>query len=538
MGMTLAHARALLPTKRSNPISNSQRRRGGERNKHELIEPHVEPYNAEYDAAALLALAEWATRFAPIVAPDPPHKTPVDTTRLARKPTSSLHASSPSSLLQYPGLLMDISGCDRLYRNEHQLMDQFGNALHRMGFTCRIATAPTFGCAWAVARFGMGERTAVPEHGMSEALAPLPIRSLRIEADIEAALAEVAIDRVGHVFDLPREALPCRFGDDVLFRLDQALGHAIETIMPVRPAPPLTVAFALNGPTTRYEAIELLTEQLLEQLIDHMQQREVGVTQLDIAITRIEANGMHTGLVPLSISTSHPSRRFKHIWALLRPRLERAHLGHGVEHVAMTATRFARLPHQQSECWQPSDAAALAELDRHLGQLLDTLQHELGNKHITRLQTVETHLPEHAFEQASFPRSETQLHQHEGNTVNITDHPLPSILFSCPEPIEVIALTPDGPPRMIRWQGQQQDILSSIGPLRIAEPWWNSTRKATTPLAHGDGHPRALEQCHNISSHLASRDYFKVQTKHGHWLWVMRELELERNNWFVCGRWG
>jgi protein ImuB len=86
----------------------------------------------------------------------------------------------------------------------------------------------------------------------------------------------------------------------------------------------------------------------------------------------------------------------------------------------------------------------------------------------------------------------------------------PSLLLDPPEPAQAIALQPDHPPARLQWRGIEHHLIAGSGPERIITEWWQ------------DGRP-------------STRDYFKVQTMEGQWLWVCRELESSR--WFVHGLW-
>ncbi len=94
----------------------------------------------------------------------------------------------------------------------------------------------------------------------------------------------------------------------------------------------------------------------------------------------------------------------------------------------------------------------------------------------------------------------------------------PTALFERPEPIEVIALTSDGPPSWLKWRGAEHSIVASAGPERIGGEWWRG---------------RSRSEC------LTVRDYFKVQDEGGRWLWVYRVSvsEGECSRWFVHGVW-
>lgn len=445
-GMTLAHARALVP-----PAGLT-----------------VRPHQPERDLLALRALAERMLRFSPMVAPDPPD-----------------------------GLLMDITGCQRLFRGESRLLHAVADAAERIGFVARAAVAPTLGCAWAVARHGDGDRRRVRAGEIPRAIATLPTAGLRIALQTVAALAEVGIERIGHLFGLPRKELAQRFGGELLLRLDQAMGEAMELIEPVRPAPPPTVERVFDGPTTQIAAVESATRGLISDLCGALAQRERGATRLELTLARI-----HDRALCARLSLSRPCRDPRHLWALLRPRLERANLGWGVESISLTASCSAIIAHEQLEEWaDPAGPAGSADDELALGRAVDVLTERLGAPRIVRAEPVETHIPERGFRRASL-----------GTRAAVCaplPHERPSVLLDRPEAVRVMALTPDGPVSRVWWRDRELAVLSSIGPERIAPEWW----RCPAP----------------------TRDYFSIQDGSGRWLWVFRELET--GGWFLHGLW-
>ncbi len=431
----MAHARALLTER----------------------EAVIRPQQPGRDLAALAALARWAIRFSPIVAVDPPD-----------------------------GLQIDIAGCERLFGGERRLLGLIVDAVRRLGFQARLAAAPTFACAWAVARFGATDHTVVDAGDQYRVLAALPVEALRLEKTVVEALGEVGVERIGHLLDLPRSSLPARFGPELLVRLDRAAGRAPETIDPVSPASPVMVDRVFWSPVKQLEAIELTVRELVAELSSVLAQRECGARRIELRVDRFDAE-------PLSevLSLSRPSRDAGHLWSLLRPRVESVNLGWGVERLCLAAPHLGRLPHED-EAWEWGDEAVnRRQLDRSFGELLDTLANRLGQDRVVRAEAVASHLPERAIHLLPSPDR-------------------PSLLLERPEPIEVIAMTPVGPPSWFRWRGLQQRITASAGPERLAAEWWRGPSPAT-------------------------RDYFKIQDEHRRWLWIYRVLE--RGGWFVHGLW-
>ncbi|MHC5001773.1 MAG: Y-family DNA polymerase [Planctomycetota bacterium] len=461
--MTLAHARALL------------------HHRDVLIRPH-EP---ERDTASLRALAAWARRFSPIVAVDPPD-----------------------------GLLLDISGCERLFHGEDRLLQRVVTETRRLGIGVRAAVASTFAAAWAMARFG--ETACVPSGGEREALAPLPVEALRLDGPTLEALHEVGLERIAHLLELPRASLAARFGEDLLLRLDQAFGAALETIAPIRPAPPMLVQRVFDGPCVQIEAILLTVRELITLLARQLRQRESGAVALEVVAHRVHAQPVRHAL-----RLSHPTRDEGHLWSLLRPKVESIDMGFGVERVVLSASADG-VAHEQSSRWRDDRGGG----ERQLGRFVDTVVGRCGTRSALSVELVASHVPERAFrlepvrsvrpdrrretppdaadaDQSPWPGEGSGAHR-------------PTLLLGEPQPIEVIALAPEGPPAWITWPRGSSAVVASIGPERITGEWWRAGRRP----GRFDG----------------TRDYYAVQDRQGRWLWIYRHRDS--GGWFVHGQWG
>ena len=79
----------------------------------------------------------------------------------------------------------------------------------------------------------------------------------------------------------------------------------------------------------------------------------------------------------------------------------------------------------------------------------------------------------------------------------------PLHLFDPPQPIEVMAEVPDGPPHRFRWRRKFHEVKRFEGPERIASEWWK--RK--------DG---AVDRAG------LTRDYYRVEDARGRRFWVFR----------------
>ncbi len=455
VGMTLAHARALAGA----------------------AQPRVERYEPERDAVALQALARWAMRFTPRVGTDPPD-----------------------------GLLMDVTGCERLYHGLPNLLRLVLGSVRRLGFGARAAIGPTAGCAWAVTRYGAEGSRIVTEDDAEAVVAALPVAALRLDTPASEALSEVAIDRVEHLLAIPREQLADRFGHVLLHRLDAALGHADDPLEPVQRVEAPSVEREFPGPVTGFEAVQIAARGLVEALCGLLDARKLGALQLILALDRYEA-----GPVREVLEVSTAERDPKHVWSVMRPVVERVNLGRGVERITLTASRTASLPTRQLG-WvgeggpEPFDPAGL-------GRVVDLLKGRLGEDAVLQPRLVDTHVPEAAFRLE--PVTTGSMQQRAEAPPPPLGQARPPIMLDRPEPAEVMLLRPEGPVLSLRWRGEPRRIVTAVGPEAISGRWWLGNRP-------GEASP--------------SRSYYRVQDEAGRWLWVFRETHSRK--WFVHGTWG
>ena len=445
--MTVAHATAMLPTP-----------------------PRLVDHAPIADADALRRLARWATRFTPRVAVDG-----VD------------------------GLVLDVAGSARLFGGLRPLARQVRRSLGDLRLHARVAVAPTAALAWAIARFG--------EEGLCEDkddLHDLPIAALRVEPEVAEQLAEVGVDRVGQLLDLPRLEIARRFSEDVLLRLDQCRGEASEPIEWLPFETPLEVEFRFAGPATQVEAIEQTAESLVNSLTAELSRRESAARRVVLELEKLDGD-LRPAFASLPVALSHPTRDARHLWAVLRPGVERLDLGRGVDAMSLRATSVSRLPHGQSRLDGERDTTR----DEHdVGRLVDLLQGRLGRDRVLRVDPVPSHVPEAAFRRV--PASEAKP---RGDAFAI-DGDRPTTLFDAPEPCDVTMLNPEGPLVTLRWRGESRRVLTTVGPERLGRRWWRFRLSRRS---------------------LAVRDYYKLQDETGLWIWAFRAMPAR--SWFVHGVW-
>lgn len=444
-GMGLAEARALLPH-------------------HEVI---VEAEDPVRDGTALRALARFALRFAPKVAFD-----------------------------GADGLRLDVTGCGPLFGGEADLLDAFVRGVTRHGLAARAAVASTAGCAWARARHGPHPREVVPAGAEAAALAALPLRALRLPDEVVEALDEVGVTDAARLLALPRTEVAARFPPLVLLRLDQALGRADEALVAFRPTEVLRVERAFSGPVRSLEGVTEATRRLLGALTERLDALGLGALAVEVTLRRSDAPP-----VRIVRALSRRTADAGHLFALLRPAIERADLGWGVDAVSIAAPRTGPVLLGGGE-------AREVEATR-LAMLLDALVGRLGPTGLTRVEVVASHVPERAFRQATCLQGTGEGARDAGPRVPVPPAERPSWLFAPPEP----AILRAGTPPTLVWRDETSALVAVRGPERIGSAWWEEER------GFGEG----------------ERAYLTAWTATGRRLWVFRETASGR--WFVHGEW-
>lgn len=494
--MPLADARALLP------------------------QLQVHPADPAGDGAMLRRLADWATRYTPWTA--------------AETAEEGLNGGGGA------GLWLDITGCAHLFGGEAALLSDLLLRLERFGYRARAAIADTPGAAWAVSRFIDGRPSMtlekilggrgwiVPEDVSRPALDRLPVAALRLPPAMAAELERLGLYAIGDLLGLPRAGLARRFGGLPLRRLEQALGGIDEPISPAPPPATFRSFQPLAEPIATAESIATVLQRLLHDLCRRLEKAQQGLRRLELALYRVDGS-----LQRLAIGTSRPSRDAAALQRLLAQQIEKIDPGFGIEAMALAAAKAEPLTALQMVLKSKTlplpqrDRAAIvatppapsrsdrrdsrglgrgAEQNAALAPLIDTLANRLGFANVRRLVPRQSHIPERAVA-AVAPLAEGQAAAWPPLP------PRPLRLFPRPHPVEAMALLPDHPPVMFRWQSRLHRIRRAEGPERLEPEWWRPEDESRR-----------------------WRDYFRVEGEDGRRFWLFREgLPPEHGRWYLHG---
>ncbi|OBZ93744.1 DNA repair protein [Pararhizobium polonicum] len=404
------------------------------------------------------------------------------------------------------GLFLDITGCSHLFGGEKALLKDILSRLFQLGIDARGAISSAPGLSSAVSRFGSGGVIAPEE--MEPVLAPLPVASLRLEANTVAALQKLGLKRVGDIIAAPRAPLARRFGAHLLLRLDQALGRDEEPVSPRRPVASLSAERRLAEPVQTQEDILSLTGQIALSLKASLEERGAGGRVFELLLFRVDGR-----VFRIAAGASQPLRDPKRIAALFSERLQAVHddldAGYGFEILRLNVMR-----HEAFDAAQ-EDFDGARQKDVSLAVFVDRVSARLGADCLQSFQLRESHVPERAVTMAPAMDALPPARRPAPSGFSWSRSERPLRLFPRPESVDVsVAEVPEGPPESFRWRRMLHRVLRSQGPERLAMEWWIDGADAR------------------------ARDYFRIEDDTGHRFWIYREGlygQMPPPRWFVHG---
>jgi len=433
------------------------------------------------ETEALLGLAGWAAQFTPSVALEFPD---------ARFP----HAQFSH------GLALEIEASLKLFGGVAPILAAVRRELAAMGFTARIAGAPTAKSAVWLAR--AGREIALDPERLAAGLADLPVRLLDGDADTLAALAAIGAATIGDLLQLPRDGVARRFGRHLLDEIDRALGRRPDPRTFFTPPQRFHARLELAAEVSQAEMLLFAARRLVVQLAGFLAARSGGVQRLGLRLFHRE-----TRATEVAIGLVAPSRDAEHFTRLLRERLGTVGLREPVRAIALAAEDIVPLAGECLALFGDGEDGTEASW----AKLVERLRARLGAAAVHSVTAVLEHRPErasHRVEPAAAPRrparpAPARRPSHAAGALGTASGARPFWLLPRPEPLaEIDAMPHHGGP-----------LVLLAGPERIESGWWD-----------GDD---------------VARDYFIAQTPDRALIWIFR-TRLSRDGpagaqWYLHG---
>ena len=441
IGQPLADARAMLP------------------------ELKVVAANEPADLKLLAQIADWCDRFTPFVALDGPRH-----------------------------LLLDVTGVSHLFGGEQAMLDRIRSSLQAQGFALRGALAGTAAAARALARYRDGTVVVCGEE--EQAIRPLPVEALNLDAVITHALRRAGLKTVGQVAARKRSELVARLGAATLAILDEALGHSKKPITPRRPPPDYWQEQNFAEPIATEEVIRATLNSLANALEKILERQGEGARRLEAVFFRADG-AVRRIAIEMGVPTRDPSiieRLFREKLAMLSDPLDP---GFGFDLIRLCAVHVERI---SSEVF---DLNAHTNEKAEICFLVDRLATRFGSHRVLKFQPHDTHIPEEAWVavQAQHAEPSTLPWRKIRKAKDAPRRPLR--LFARPESVDFTVS------QHFVWRKTHHVVRQYEGAERIAMEWW----------------------CHETPQ--PARDYFRVEDDAGKRYWLYRNNTTSQ--WFLHG---
>ncbi|MDQ4420306.1 DNA polymerase Y family protein [Sphingobium sp. DEHP117] len=426
-------------------------------------------HDPEADAVLLGQMARHCIAYTPSVMPDPPC-----------------------------GIMLDITGCAHLFGGEAAMRDAIAQDFRQRGYTMWLAVAHTPDAARALARHGGADVHA------------LPLDALDVDETVRLALRRAGIRTIGELAALPPATLAARFGAPLVRLLARLTGSEDPHIVPHLPPEDIRAELRFAEPIGRHADVLDAIEWLATQAAGALAESGKGGRAFAVQLCRSDGH-----VARLSIETGTPTRDPALLMRLFAERIDSLadplDPGFGYDSLVFEVSHAETLEQQQRSL--APDAAGPADI----GPLLDRLAVRYGPAAIQSFATGNSHVPERAGYLARAQDGERGSTSIPGETGEPPLRPL--FLLDPPQPVEVLATIPDGPPRRFRWRGEQHLVRLYEGPERIAPEWWRRRQGYASPGF--------------------SRDYYRIEDEDGRRFWLCRHglhgRETSEPRWYVHG---
>lgn len=388
------------------------------------------------------------------------------------------------------GITLDIAGAAHLFGGEAGLAAQVDDAFAVIGMSMRMAVASTAQGAQALARHARS-----PIGDERQALRALPVVALELDAEAALALRRAGLKTIGDVAARPAASIAARFGADAVTALRRLLGEENAPIDPLAQPEPLHFERLFAEPVTLQTSIAACFLDLLREAARALEERGLGGRRFVLTLYRSDG-ARHR----LAIETGLPTRDPVPVLRLFNERIgalaDPLDPGFGYDRITLFLPVTEPLAASQPALdGSEQDEAAVAGL-------IDRLSTRLGPASLCRLISQDSHIPEQA--QLALPAIHTPAPV-RWPTPPTGEPPLrPLFLFDPPQPVEVIAEVPDGPPHRFRWRLKLHEVRLYEGPERIASEWWRHK---------GGEHP---------GKGGLTRDYYRIEDARGRRYWIFR----------------
>ena len=369
---------------------------------------------------------------------------------LERIAACAIQFSSTVSIAGASEVLIEIGGSLRIFGGLNRLWTRIEQELDNQGHTFSLACAPTPLAAQFFARAGLPVRIQ-HDDALRTSIGQLSVDVLGLPPGSDALLSDIGVRTIGACLRLPRAGLARRAGEELLDKLDRALGHLPDPRPAFTPPSHFTAALQLPALVETAPALLFAIRRLLAELTGFLAAVGKGAQRLRLVLAH-----EHREATCVELDLAAATRDPEHLAAVLRERLERLALPSPATAIKLESVLLAPLAARNLPLLP--DAREQAET---IVRLIERLRARLGENAVQGLAIAADHRPEYAWR----TDADVGLGRAPGAANQGAWLPLsrPLWVLHAPRPLADM----DGKP-------QQDGPLALIaGPERIEAGWWD-----------------------------------------------------------------
>ncbi|MCB0334984.1 MAG: hypothetical protein KDD62_01720 [Bdellovibrionales bacterium] len=363
----------------------------------------------------------------------------------------------------------------------------------REQYIVRIGVAQNTALAWALAHYG-SQHIAVQQKSNKDEARQLPVEALRIKQALRDSFHYYGIQHISELLSFSRRALAKRFGLELTECLQHILGESLEALHYILPKKYIAIRRPLAHPTQELVPLVKAITRLAFELHHRLTSRDVIPQQYSCWC-------YHEQKIILNkqFSLFRSAYTEAQLEQLLYQLFERCTLIQEVTSICVQAKHIHTLSKTQRSLNGQEDC-----IDIDYKEFLQRAAAIMENNQHFFITPTSAHVPEQAYQYS--PQQRKRL-----TTNAFVPQECPTTMLYPPQEITALALLPEHAPARLSWKQFEYVIQRGLGPEKIYEQWWLQNERHQ------------------------SRDYYKVLTHTGIWLWVFRSMPDHR--WFLHGFW-
>lgn len=352
--------------------------------------------------------------------------------------------------------VLDIAGSERLFGPSEQFAHRLRESTAASGFRASISISSNFHASRIKSEFSRGI-FIIPNNRESEALASIPISSLKLDLSYYETFALWGINTLGELAALPLEEMSPRFGQQSQQWLALARGNADHTFQPIEEKLELKEHIEFETHIEQLDALLFIGATMIGNLVSRASCRALSLASIQIEMS-LERSLAYKRILQPAI----PSNDRKFLLKLLQLELA-AH----PPHVAVISLTLIADAGRQSKIQLGLFTPQIPEPSR-LDVTLARLKAIVGSDRVGSPALLDSHCP-------------GRFQMRDFSVINQRPHSLPTAeprtsLRRVRPPRALIIQTDVGKPRAFRDGPSRFEVSIAYGPWQSSGCWWDVDR--------------------------------------------------------------